>query len=481
MSSVRRSLSYSLADSYVGVGLQLVSTIIISRILTPTDIGIYAVAAAMAALASTFRDFGVAEYLIQEKDLTTAKIQAAFAANLIVSWLMALFLFASSNMIAGFYRQPDVADVIRILAINFLMIPFGAVTIAYFRRELNYRPIFISGILGNISAFVVATTAAFHGCGYLSLAWSSLAGVAVTVLVSVIMRPAGLPHLPSFKGLKEVAGFGKHATGIYLVGQIGKSAPEALIGRALDMASVAFFSRANGLMEIFNRTVLRAVLPVCLSYFSQEARIGHEIRVGYLRATSMLMCIGCPFFIFTGLLAFSAIRTLYGEQWMPAVPFAQILCLAALCELPYVLATEVMIAHGRIDQSNRLQFRVQGIRLASLALVVPFGLSGMCWGLVAAALIGAAVSHQFLHRTIGLRFTEVLRANASSVAVTASSSIPAMLLVLAVPQTEANYMGILAGAALLTVIVWLIALHVFSHPLLAELRGLAAQLLKKIP
>lgn len=480
MSSVRRSLSYSLADSYVGVGLQLISTLIISRILTPTEIGIYAVAAAMAALASTFRDFGVAEYLIQERDLTTAKIRAAFAANLLVSWLMALFLFASSNMIAGFYREPGVADVIRILAINFLIIPFGAVTMAYFRRELNYRPIFISGLLANISAFVVATTAALSGYGYLSLAWSSLAGVAVTVVVSAIMRPVGLPRLPSFKGLAEVARFGKHATGIYLFSQIGKSAPEALIGRALDMASVAFFSRANGLMEIFNRTVLRAVLPVCLPYFSQEARIGQDIRVGYLRATSMLTGIGWPFFIFTGLLAFSAIRTLYGEQWMPAVPIAQILCLAALCELPYVLATEVMISHGRIDQSNRLQFRVQGIRLASLALVVPFGLSGMCWGLVAAALIGAAVSHQFLHRTIGLRFAEVLRASASSAAVAASCSVPAMLLVMAVPQTEANYISILAGATLLTVFVWLVALHVFSHPLLAELKRLAAQLLKKV-
>ena len=58
--------------------------------------------------------------------------------------------------------------------------------------------------------------------------------------------------------------FGKHAIGIYFFGQIGKSAPEAVIGRALDMASVAYFSRANGLMEIFNRSVLRAALPLCL-------------------------------------------------------------------------------------------------------------------------------------------------------------------------------------------------------------------------
>ena len=477
MSSVRRSLLYSLADSYLGVSLQLASTLIISRLLTPTEIGIFAVAAALAALASTFRDFGVAEYLIQEKDLTVAKIRAAFAANLVVSWLMALLLFASSGAVADFYRQPGVADVMRIQAVNFLIIPFGAVTMAYFRRELNYRPIFIAGLLGNTTSFVVATVGAWRGYGYLSLAWSSLAGVVVTVAISVVMRPKGFPILPSLKGVADVARFGKHAIGIYLFGQIGKSAPEAVVGRILDMASVAFFSRANGLMEIFNRTVLRAVLPVCLPYFSQAARAGQETRIGYLKATSMLTGIGWPFFLVIGILAFSTIRLLYGVQWMPAVPLAQILCLAAVFELPYFLAGEVMIAHGRVDQSNRLQLLVQALRLASLVLVVPFGMVGACWGLAGAGLMGAVISHQFLHRIIGLRLADVLRACVGSAGVAACCSGPVLLLVLLVPQTEANYQGVLVGATLLAALSWLIALHFFAHPFLDELRSLSAKVL----
>lgn len=479
VSSVRRSLLYSLADSYLGVSLQLASTLIISRLLTPSEIGIYAVAAVLAALASTFRDFGVAEYLIQEKNLTAAKIRAAFAANLMASWLMALLLFASSGAVAGFYRQPGVAEVMRIQAISFLLIPFGAVTIAYFRRELNYRPIFIGGLLANVTAFIVATMSAMHGFGYLSLAWSSLAGVLVTVVVSVVTRPTDFPCLPSFKGVAEVARFGKHASGIYLYGQIGKSAPEAVIGRVLDMASVAFFSRANGLMEIFNRTVLKAVLPVCLPYFSQATRAGQETRIGYLRATSMLTGIGWSFYLVVGILAFSIIRLLYGAQWMPAVPLAQILCLAAVFELPYFLAGEVMIAHGRIDQSNRLQFMVQGIRLAGLALVVPFGMVGACWGLVVAGLIGAVISHQFLHHIIGLRFTDVLRACVGSAGVAACCSAPVLVLVLVVPQTEANYLNVLIGAALLAALIWLIALHAFAHPFLDEIRSLSTKVLNK--
>jgi len=464
LTSVRRSLAFALTDSHLGVGLQLASTLIISRLLTPTEIGIFSVAAALAALASTFRDFGVAEYLIQEKELTSVKIRAALGGNIIVSWLMAALLFFASTPVAVFYRQPGVAEVMQIQSINFLLIPFGAVTMAYFRREMNYRPIFVAGLLANVTSFIVATTTALAGFGYVGLAFSSLASAMVTVSYSILARPSNFPWWPSFSGLREVARFGKHATGIYFFGQIGRSAPEAVIGRVLDMASVAFFSRANGLLEIFNRSVLFAAVTVCLPYFAQEARAGQKAAAGYLKATTLLTGIGWPFFIHTGLIAYSAIRLVYGEQWMPAVPLAQILCLVAILELPYWLATEVMIAAGRIDQSNRLQFVVQGLRIASLVLVIPFGLTGACWGLAMAALGGAAIAHRFLRQVIALRFSDVLRSCLPSAGVGALSGLPSLLVILFVGQSEANYVLVLVSCSLAASVVWLGSLKACRHP-----------------
>nr|WP_316639068.1 oligosaccharide flippase family protein [uncultured Roseateles sp.] len=476
MSSIRRSLLFQLADNYIGVVLQLASTLIIARLLTPSEIGIFAVASVLAALASQFRDFGLGEYLIQEKVLTQQKIRAAFAANIMSSWLMAAVFFAASWPAAVFYNQPGVGDVMRIQSINFLLVPFGAVTMAFFRRELNYRPIFIAGLTANITTFLVATAGALAGFSYLSLALSSLAGLIVTVAVSVIFRPKDFPRWPSLKGFADVFHFSKHAMGIYFFGQIGKSAPEAVIGRALDMASVAFFSRANGLMEIFNRTVLRAALPLCLPYFAQESRKGERTAPGYLKATTLLTGVGWPFFVVIGILAFSAIRLLYGAQWMPSVPLAQILCLVAVLELPYWLATEVMIAEGRIDQSNRLQFIVQGLRLSSLVLVFPFGLPGACGGLAIAALLGAWVSHRFLHRIIGLHFAEVVKACMPSAMVTLITALPAALLCSFVTQSEGNFLFVFLGCGVCTIAVWLFALKLCHHPFWPEVLLISGKL-----
>ena len=476
MSAVRKSLLVQLADSYVGLVLQVISAAIIARLLSPTEIGIFAVAAVIFSMASQFRDFGLGEYLIQERDLSNDKIRAAFAANIMVSWTMAVLVFASSWQVADFYHQPGVGQIMRLQAINFMIVPFGAVTMAYFRREMTYKPIFIAGLASNLVSFSVAIAGAFAGLSYLSMAWSSLAGLVVTVAVSMWFRPAGFPRLPGVRGIMAVVHFSKHAMGIYFFGQIGKSAPEAVIGKALDMASVAFFSRANGLMEIFNRTVLRAALPICLPYFAKSARAGESTVPGYLKATQLLTGVGWPFFLVIGVLAFSTIRLLYGPQWGQAVALAQILCLVATLELPYWLAKEVIIAVGRIDQANRMQFWIQGMRLACLVLVFPFGLLGVCWGLAGAALAGCWVAHRYLRAAIAIRAVDILRACRPSAGVAAVTVLPTLLAALWIPQTHQNYGWFLLLGGLASAVAWLLSLRAFRHSFWDEIKNIVASL-----
>ena len=476
MSAVRKSLIVQLVDSYVGLVLQVISAAVIARLLSPSEIGIFAVAAVIFSMASQFRDFGLGEYLIQERDLSDDKIRAAFAANIIVSWTMALLVFASSWQVAAFYRQTGIGEIMRLQAVNFMIVPFGAVTMAYFRREMTYRPIFIAGLTSNLVSFAVAIAGAFAGLSYLTMACSSLAGLIVTVGVSMWFRPAGFPRLPGLRGIMAVVHFSKHAMGIYFFGQIGKSAPEAVIGKALDMASVAFFSRANGLMEIFNRTVLRAALPICLPYFAKSARAGESTVPGYLKATQLMTGVGWPFFLVVGVLAFSTIRLLYGPQWGNAVVLAQILCLMATLELPYWLAKEVIIAVGRVDQANRMQFWVQGLRLACLVLVFPFGLIGVCWGLVAAALAGGWVAHRSLRQAIEISALDILKTCTPSAGVAAVTVLPTLLAALWIPQTQQNYGLFLALGGLVSATAWLLSLRAFGHAFWDEIKNIVTGL-----
>ena len=122
-----------------------------------------------------------------------------------------------------------------------------------------------------------------------------------------------------------------------------------VIGRAQDMVGVALFSRASGLVELFNRTVLRAVTPVCMPYFAQSNRQTGSTISGYLMSVSYLTVIGWPFLAFMGIVAYAAIRIVYGSQWMASVPLAQILCAAGAIELIHYLAKDVLISVGDVN------------------------------------------------------------------------------------------------------------------------------------
>ncbi len=473
LTTIRRSLAYSIADSYLALPLQLVGTMIISRLLTPAETGVFAVAAVFAAFASTFRDFGVAEYLIQEKELDEEKIRAALSVNIAISWTMGLLLFCSAPFVADFYYSPGIAQVMRVQAFNFVLIPFGAVTMANFRRKLDFRPIFIASLLANLTTFAVATVCALEGLGYMSLAWSSLAGVVVTVGTSLWFRPKDFPKWPGIKGIARVIHFGKFASGIYMFGQLGKGAPEMIIGRAQDMVGVALFSRGSGLVEIFSRTVMRAIMPVCLPYFAKNNREQGSVNDGYLLSISYITAIGWPFLTFTGIVSYAAIRIVYGTQWMAAVPLAQVLCAAGAIELIHCFAKEALIAGGDVKRSNLLQMGIQAFRIVGLLAVVPFGLAGACWGLFVAAACGAGYSQWHLARAIGLRTRDVAKRCLPSLYVTALSTGPVAIWSAFENISETNYLWFAFGGGTFAVVIWALALRNVRHPLWDELLSLA--------
>ncbi len=480
MATLHRSLAYSAAQSYIGVALQLVSTVVLSRILTPAEVGVYAVAVVFSALAANFRDFGIAEYLIQAKHLTHQNIRAAFAVNIGASWAMGLAMFSGANWVGEFYRSDVIDDVMRVQALNFLLIPFGAINMAWFRREMNFKPVFMAGVMADLIALAVSITLALRGHGPLSLAWASLAGIVVTVAVSLYYRPAGFPRLPGLRGMREVLNFGSYASGIYVLGQLGKGAPEMIIGRVQGVTDVAIFSRAGGLVQLFRQLVVRAIMPVCLPYFAQAVREEHSVNRAYVRGAAIFTAVGWTFLGFLAMAAFPTIRVVYGDQWADSVPLARILCIAGAIDLMHHLAKEALLSHGNVKLATRLQVMLQVTQVLGLIAILPFGLVGACWGLLAAAVVGLALSQWHLHTGTGFTLGHLWSACRASLLVTALALAPMVVLFVVVPATEANYLRYLLAGGSMTALAWLLALRYTVHPLWAELSRAVAPLLQRV-
>jgi O-antigen/teichoic acid export membrane protein len=110
MRTIRSSLVISFVTRYTSLILTLAGSIIIARLLTPEEIGIFAVGAVIIGFAQTMRAFGVGSYLVQEKELNEVKIRAAFMVTLCMAWIMGVITLAVAPWAGDFYKAPDVSD-----------------------------------------------------------------------------------------------------------------------------------------------------------------------------------------------------------------------------------------------------------------------------------------------------------------------------------------------------------------------------------
>lgn len=475
MSKVRNSLLLSLAESYSAMAIQVVSMVIVARILTPRDIGIFSVAAAFVAIASVIRDFSVAEYLIQVKELDSDRIRAALTANIVISWSVGALIVFASMALERFYAEPGVAEVMRVSAINFLLIPFGAVTMAYFRRQLNFVPSYWASLISGFVTAITSVVLAWQGWGYMSLAWSGVAGVVSSVLVASYFHPRDFPWLPGLQKLREVVRFGAYASGGYIFKRLGAGAPDMIIGRIISMEAVGLFSRATGIAELFNRSVLAAVHRVALPYFSEQIRLGRVAKEGFLNALSYVTAVGWPFFAVLGLLALPAIRLIYGDQWISAVPILQILSLGFAIEISFYLANEVLIAIGRVAYGARLQMYMQFIRITAILIATPFGLAVAAIGYVTGTVLAALFVANALRATIGLTWGDLGQVAVRSGMISVLTILPVLLVVLFMNVSVERYLLPLLLAGFGAGAVWLAVLLGTRHPLGNDLIELIRQ------
>ena len=114
-------------------------------------------------------------------------------------------------MWAAFFVQPGIKDVLPILALGFVFIPFGAIPQAVLGRDLNVRKTTIVTGVATLIYITTCVTLAMLGFSYMSMAWANLASIIVSGITLTLLMPKNWPMIPSFRGWKRVVEFGAGA------------------------------------------------------------------------------------------------------------------------------------------------------------------------------------------------------------------------------------------------------------------------------
>jgi O-antigen/teichoic acid export membrane protein len=456
---------FSALERYGLLLLAIASGVVLARLLTPAETGVYSVAAVLLGIAQVLRDFGVGQYLVQAKQLDPATLRAVAAASFVFAWPLAAVIALLSSVAARFYGEPRLEALLQLLAVNFVLLPLSSTTLPLLRRQMQFGAVCCINLTSGIVNFACAVGLAWLGLGYMSLAYASVAATAMSVLMCILLRPADLPWLPSWRGLPAILRFGAFTTGGTLIDEVGVAAPDLIIGKLIGMEGVGLFGKAMGLLAVFNQAITSVVSPVVFPLFAKQEREQGDPAQAYLRTVSFLTAFALPFFGFLAWQAQPIVNILYGNQWDSSVVLIQIMCCSAAIYSMFSMARYLFVAKGKVKEQAQLDVLVVPVRLIALLLAAPFGLVGMAWAVVAGSLFRSWVTLRYLRKLAGIGLLDLLKASKkSAVLACVAVGLPALLSPL---QPGEGAVIALAGCA---GVLWLATIMVVRHPLNDEFR-----------
>src|SRR5690606_5594063 len=173
------------------------STLAVIRILDPADYGVFAMTQVVLAFLSFLNGYGFASALVQDREIDSRKVRQAFGMMLLVNGGIALIQLGLAPVAADYYRQPVVADLLRVQALIFLTTPFIALPEALLIRELDFKRPAVANLIATSVSAVVALVCALAGMGVWTLIWAPLA--LFTVRAAVLVIASRFFILPSFQ------------------------------------------------------------------------------------------------------------------------------------------------------------------------------------------------------------------------------------------------------------------------------------------
>lgn len=467
--SIRNSLFFSFLDRYASLAITVVSSMVIARLLTPAEIGVFSVTVVLLMFVNTVRDMGAGQYLVQEKNLTTERIRAVWAVQLGLGLGLACVVLLASYPVAVFYKEPRMRDIMLVVALNYAINPFGSLTHAWLTREMRFEGIALMRFSSVLCGALVATWLAWQNYGPISLAFGSLSSTVVNALVSVYFRPKFFPWLPSVGEIRRVLAFGSKLTGSTFVSVMSSSAPELLLGKLQDLTAAGLYSRSSGLVHMFHRLFVDAVGTVCLPWFARKSREQESFVDPFLKATAYVTAFGWSFCLAVICLAHPIVRAMYGNQWDQSVDLARLLAVAIAFGVPTALCGTALLSSGAVAVIARSTVFSALQNVMFVALGASQGLVALGFAMIASAAVSAAIWLRATSRHIGLPLLGLLRTLRQSAAVALLAAIgPALALWLYGPYPEVFVMPlVLGGAGGLAGFV--VGIMVLQHPLQEEI------------
>lgn len=379
-------------------GLGFIRTIILARLLVPTDFGLLGIAMLSIATLETFSQTGFQAALIQKKEDVQSYLDTAWTVSAIRGFILFIILFSTAPFIAKFFNSEEAALVIRIVAVTSLLSGFRNIGILFFQKELEFNKQFFYEFSATLVDLAVSISLAFILRNVWALVWGGVAGNFVRLLMSYLLHPYRPRIRFQKEKFQELFGFGKWVLGSSVLIFLITQGDDIFVGKMLGITALGFYQMAYMLSNLPTTEITHVISQVTFPAYSKMQDDISRLREAYLDVLQITAFLAFPIAGLIFVLAPDFTKIFLGEKWMPMVSAIQILVLAGLVRS--IAATTGPIFHA--TGNPKIDTKWQIIRLiVLLALIYPFTIR---WGILGTSI---SVLFSIFFSTIGFSLTVI--------------------------------------------------------------------------
>lgn len=406
-----RSLFWRLLERGGSQLVFLVVQIVMARLLTPEDFGLLALLLIFVNVGNMIVMSGLHISLVQTPDATDEDCSTVFWITLGVGVALYLVIFFCAPFVAEYYGSSTLAAPLRVLALVLIISAYPSILVSRLQRDLNYKTIFKSTLVGAVCSGAAAIAAALLGAGLWALVVQQVA-FAVFSGATLILCVRWFPKLvfDPVRG-KQLFSFGWKVMATSLIDTLYQSLTDLIIGKQFGSAELGIVSQGKKYPQALGNLLDGTIQPVMLSATARQQGDMAQVKKLVRRALKT-----STFLIFPAMAAFAMVAEplvllLLGEKWLPAVPFMQIFCFIFAIYPVHTANLNALNGIGRSDMFLKLQIiqRAYGLVILLIAAFVLKSVYAVVIGLAIECFISCFVNAVPNKRIIGYAPLEQVR------------------------------------------------------------------------
>ncbi|GAA5110938.1 lipopolysaccharide biosynthesis protein [Pseudonocardia adelaidensis] len=422
-----RVATASAGSQAITQGVSLLQTVVLARLLTPAEVGIFAAGTVLTALLVEFSEGGLRAALVNRQRDVEAAAETVFWATLVSGVLISLGAVAAAPVIGLVFDDPTVGLVAAASAGGLLLYSLTNVPEAILQREFSVSRNIVLAPAVSLAFAVVSVGCAVLGFGVWSLVIGTYAS-SVTLLVGVWMLVGWRPGRAkaSVRLWRQLARYGYPLLIDRISSQVRTATEPVVIGRLLDTAALGFYRYGLRIARLPVNVMIGVVAYALFPAFSHIAADPERLRQTYLKALRWVTFCAAPVSGLMLAIGEPAAVVVLGEPWRQAGVVLVAMAGLGIGKAFASVSEEAIKGHGRTGLINYATAVEFALGLFLLVLIVPFGLPGVGLAISATALVVGVLCLALARSALGVRAVQIVRATLpsvlSSLAATASTA-----------------------------------------------------------